>query len=613
MVKRNIIKRINTCFKRNGLKNTIIRGYEKLFKKLFNKSEIEFDKKEQENFLSWIKENEPNEIELEKQRKHEFEYNPKISVIVPMYNTKEQYLKELVDSINEQTYTNWELCLADGSLEKANYIEKIIDNNLKIKYKFLNGNKGISGNSNAALDLATGDYIALLDHDDILPMFSLFEIINTINKDKEAEFIYTDEDKLMEYKENRLGPHFKPGYGPDTLRSYNYICHFSIFKKSLMDRLVGFNSEFDGSQDYDLILRATEQANKIIHISKILYNWRMNEDSVALNSSAKPYAYEAAKKAITASLKRQNIEAEVLDSKIMGLYRIKYKVQGEPKVSIIILNKDHVKELKNCITSIEKSSYKNYEILIIENKSENSKTFEYYDTLKEIQNIKVLKYDIKENEKFNYSKLNNYGVENSNGEYILLLNNDIEIISNEWLEEMLGICQRKDVGAVGAKLIYPDSKIQHAGVVLGLTGIAGHVNSLMGKDEIGYMGRIMIQQNFNAVTGAMLMVSKENYIKVGKLDEDFAVAYNDIDFCLKLRELGKVNVYDPYVEAIHYESRTRGYEDTDEKKQRLKDESNKLKEKWMKYFEKEDEYFNINFRHDVSRISLKKEKVIFNK
>ncbi len=601
----NTIKRIITSLKRNGFKNTIIRGYEKLFKKFFNQAEVKFEKQEQENFLTWIKENEPNDNELENQRKHKFEYNPKISIIVPMYNTKERYLKELVDSINEQTYTNWELCLGDGSKEKLEYIDSIIDNNTKIKYKFLNENKGISGNSNAALELATGDYIALLDHDDILPAFSLYEILKVINEDKEAEFIYTDEDKLMEYKENRLGPHFKPGYGPDTLRSYNYICHFSIFKKSLMDRLVGFNSEFDGSQDYDLILRATEQSNRVLHISKVLYHWRMNEDSVALNSAAKPYAYEAAKRAIKASLKRQNIEGEVLDSKIMGLYRIKYKVHGNPKVSIIIPNKDHIKELKNCLNSIEKSSYKNYEILIIENNSEDSKTFEYYETLKENEKIKILNYIYKENETFNYSKLNNYGVSNAIGEFIVLLNNDIEIISDEWLEEMLGICQRSDVGAVGAKLFYPDSKIQHAGVVLGLTGTAGHVNHLMGKDELGYMGRIMIQQNFNAVTGAMLMVSKENYIKVGKLDEDFAVAYNDIDFCLKLREIGKVNVYDSYVEAIHYESRTRGYEDTEEKKQRLETESEKLKNKWKKYFEKEDEYFNINFRHDVSRISIK--------
>lgn len=602
----NLLKRAIRYTKKNGIKKSLNRFLEKLCIKLFHKVDTSFDREEQESFMSWIKENEPNKEELEIQRKTKFEYEPKISIIVPMYNTKERYFKELVESVINQTYSNWELCLADGSIEKLDFVYDIIQNESRIKYKILDENKGISGNSNAAIELATGDYLALLDHDDIIPEFSLFEIVKAINEDKEAQFIYTDEDKLMEYKENRLGPHFKPDYAPDTLRSYNYICHFSIFKKNLMDKLGGFNSEFDGSQDYDLIIRATEQANRIIHIQKLLYNWRMNENSVALNSEAKPYAYEAAKRVIKASLKRQNIDAEVMDSKVKGLYRVKYKVKGNPKVSIIIPNKDHIKDLKKCLESIQKSTYDNYEILIIENNSEDNSTFKYYHELISNNKIKVLVYETKE---FNYSKINNFAVQNASGEYILLLNNDIEILTEDYIEEMLGTCQRNDVGAVGAKLIYKDNKIQHAGVVLGLTGIAGHVNALMGNDDIGYMGRIMIQQNFNAVTGAMLMVSKENYLKVGMLSEEFAVAYNDIDFCLKLRDINKVNVYNPYVEAIHYESKTRGYEDTDEKKQRLEKESNRLKEKWPKYFEKEDAYFNINFRHDIPRMRVRADKI----
>lgn len=601
----NLLKRAVRYTKKNGVKKSLHRFFEKLSVKLFHKVDTSFDRAEQESFMSWIKENEPTLEELEIQRNTKFEYEPKISIVVPMYNTKERYFRELVESVIHQTYTNWELCLADGSSEKLEFVSDVISNEPRIKYKILDENKGISGNSNAAIELATGEYIALLDHDDIIPEFSLFEIVKAINEDKEAQFIYTDEDKLMEYKESRLGPHFKPDYAPDTLRSYNYICHFSIFKKNLMDKLGGFNSEFDGSQDYDLIMRATEQANRIIHIQKLLYNWRMNENSVALNSEAKPYAYEAAKRVIQASLKRQNIDAEVTDSIVKGLYRVKYKVQGNPKVSIIIPNKDHVKDLKKCLESVLKSTYSNYEVLVIENNSEEKSTFEYYETLKENEKIKVIVYETNE---FNYSKINNFGVEHSAGEYILLLNNDIEILTEDYIEEMLGTCERNDVGAVGAKLIYPDKRIQHAGVVLGLTGIAGHVNALMGTDEIGYMGRIMIQQNFNAVTGAMLMVSKENYLKVNMLSEDFPVAYNDIDFCLKLRELGKVNVYNPYVEAVHYESRTRGYEDTDEKKQRLANEATRLKEKWPKYFEKEDAYFNVNFRHDVPRIRVRADK-----
>lgn len=602
----NLTKRGIRYIKRNGILKAIKRLIEKITNRLFNKSNREFEREEQTNFISWIKNNEPSPEEIEEQRHIEFEYEPKISIVVPMYNTKELYFKELVESVQNQTYSNWELCLADGSSNNLKFVDEIISNDKRILYKKLNENKGISGNSNEAISLATGDYIALLDHDDIIPAFSLYEIVKVINQDKNAEFIYTDEDKLMEYKENRLGPHFKPDYAPDTLRSYNYICHFSIFKKNLMDKLGGFNSEFDGSQDYDLIMRATEIANKIIHIPKLLYNWRMNETSVALSSDAKPYAYEAAKRVIAASLKRQNISAEVHDSPIKGLYRVKYNVIDNPKVSIIIPNKDHFNDLEKCINSILKSSYNNYEILIIENNSTEKNIFNYYETLKENEKIKVVIFETNE---FNYSRINNFGVEHSTGDYILLLNNDIEILSEDFIEEMLGTCQRNDVGAVGSKLIYPDGRIQHAGVVLGLTGVAGHVNSLMYCNEIGYMGRIMIQQNFNAVTGAMLMVSKENYMKVGMMNEDFPVAYNDVDFCLKLRDIGKVNVYTPYVLAIHYESRTRGYENTEEKKERLKNESDKLIKKWKKYFEKEDEYFNINFRHDVSRIRVRPDKV----
>ena len=276
----------------------------------------------------------------------------KISVIVPMYNTKERYLRELIDSLIKQTYSNWELCLADGSDEKNEYVEKLITQDKRIKYKFLNENKGISENSNEAIKLATGEYLALLDHDDILPAFSLYEIVKVINKNREAEFIYTDEDKILENKENRLGPHFKQDFAPDTLMSYNYICHFSIFKKELVEKLGGFRKEFDGSQDYDLIFRATEQANQIVHIPKVLYHWRMNENSVALSSDAKPYAYEAAKRVIAAHLKRIGVKGKVEDSSILGIYKVKYEVQGNPKVSIIIPNKDYIGTLKVCLKSL---------------------------------------------------------------------------------------------------------------------------------------------------------------------------------------------------------------------------------------------------------------------
>lgn len=602
------INRAIEFYKKNGFFKTIKKILSKIRNRIFTSSkQIKLDKQENENYKIWIKNNEPDDKEIEEQRNYKFEYEPKISIIVPMYNTKEKYLKELIDSIINQTYKNWELCLSDGSDEKKDYVERLVNVDERIKYKFLNANKGISENSNEALKLATGDYIALLDHDDILPAFSLFEVVKTINTDKEAEFIYTDEDKLLEEKENRMGPHFKQDYAPDTFMSYNYICHFSIFKKNLMERIGGFRKEFDGSQDYDIIFRATEQANRIIHIPKILYHWRINENSVALSAEAKPYAYEAAKKAIKAHLNRIGLNANVEDTRIIGLYKVNYEIVGTPKVSIIILNKDHKRDLKRCIDSIlEKTTYENYEIIIVENNSKTKEIFKYYKELEKNEKIKIVEY---KEQGFNYSRLNNFGVKNATGDYIVLLNNDTEIITKDWIETMVGNCQRKDVGIVGAKLLYENDTVQHVGVVLGLTGVAGHVNLGIGADEIGYMGRNIITQNYSAVTGAMLMISKEDYEKIGGLDEEFPVAYNDVDLCLKIRKLGKVVVMNPFVEAYHYESKTRGYEITEEKKRRLEEDTKRLKNKWKDVFEKEDPYFNINFRHDIPAMRIRTDRV----
>ena len=509
-----------------------------------------------------------------------------------------------MESITEQTYENWELCLADGSPEKAEYLEDLIQPlGEKIKYKLLSENKGISGNSNEALKLATGDFIALLDHDDIIPKFALYEIVKTINENPDVDFIYTDEDKILEENEKRISPHFKQDYAIDTLRSYNYICHFSIFKKELMDKLGGFNSEFDGSQDYDLILRATEQAKHIVHIPKILYNWRISSTSVASGAAAKPYAYEAAKRAILASIERHGIQgAKVEDSRIIGLYKVTYPVKGEPKISIIIPNKDHKKDLKRCIKSILKSTYKNYEIIIVENNSKEKNIFKYYKKLEKNSNIKIEKCEMSI---FNYSKLNNYGASKANGEYFVFLNNDTKIITNNWLETIISNCQREEIGAIGAKLIYKNKRIQHAGVVLNLTGTAGHVNWNEKENNPGYFGRIMIQQNVSAVTGALLGVSKKTFDQVNGFDETFPIAYNDVDFCLKIQDIGKLITYNPYIEAYHYESQSRGYEDTEEKQKRLKKEESKLKKKWKKYFDVTDKYYSPNLRTDVPNMRIK--------
>ena len=577
----------------------------KIYKKIFKYTPQEkFNLEENENYQKWIEKYEPKYDELEKQRETTFEYMPKISIVVPMYNTPEKYFKELLESITEQTYENWELCLADGSPEKAEYLEDLIQPlGDKIKYKLLSENKGISGNSNEALKLVTGDFIALLDHDDIIPKFALYEIVKTINENPDVDFIYTDEDKILEENEKRISPHFKQDYAIDTLRSYNYICHFSIFKKELMDKLGGFNSEFDGSQDYDLILRATEQAKHIVHIPKILYNWRISSTSVASGAAAKPYAYEAAKRAILASIERHGIQgAKVEDSRIIGLYKVTYPVKGEPKISIIIPNKDHKKDLKRCIKSILKSTYKNYEIIIVENNSKEKNIFKYYKKLEKNPNIKIEKCEISI---FNYSKLNNYGASKANGEYFVFLNNDTKIITNNWLETIISNCQREEIGAIGAKLIYKNKRIQHAGVVLNLTGTAGHVNWNEKENNPGYFGRIMIQQNVSAVTGALLGVSKKTFDQVNGFDETFPIAYNDVDFCLKIQDIGKLITYNPYIEAYHYESQSRGYEDTEEKQKRLKKEENKLKKKWKKYFDVTDKYYSPNLRTDVPNMRIK--------
>ena len=577
----------------------------KIYKKIFKYTPQEkFDLEENQNYQKWIEKYEPKYNELEKQRETKFEYNPKISIVVPMYNTPEKYFKELLESITEQTYENWELCLADGSPKRAEYLEDLIQPlGDKIKYKLLSENKGISGNSNEALKLVTGDFIALLDHDDIIPKFALYEIVKTINENPDVDFIYTDEDKILEENKKRISPHFKQDYALDTLRSYNYICHFSIFKKELMDKLGGFNSEFDGSQDYDLILRATEQAKQIVHIPKILYNWRISSTSVASGAAAKPYAYEAAKRAILASIERHGIQgAKVEDSRIIGLYKVTYPVKGEPKISIIIPNKDHKKDLKRCIKSILKSTYKNYEIIIVENNSKEKNIFKYYKKLEKNPNIKIEKCEMSI---FNYSKLNNYGASKANGEYFVFLNNDTKIITNNWLETIISNCQREEIGAIGAKLIYKNKRIQHAGVVLNLTGTAGHVNWNEKENNPGYFGRIMIQQNVSAVTGALLGVSKKTFDQVNGFDETFPIAYNDVDFCLKIQDIGKLITYNPYIEAYHYESQSRGYEDTEEKQKRLKKEENKLKKKWKKYFDVTDKYYSPNLRTDVPNMRIK--------
>ena len=558
----------------------------------------------------WMKYNDPTEEELEKQRKTKFKISPKISILVPMYKTPVNFFEELVEYMINQTYSNWELCLEDGSPEKNKDIEEICQKDERIKYNYTGNNLGIAGNTNEALKHATGDYIALLDHDDLLPLNCLYEVVKAINENPDVEFIYTDEDKITTMDKPRFDPHFKPDFAIDTLRSNNYICHFSVFRKDLMEKLGGERSKYDGAQDYDIIIRMAEIAKNIKHIPKILYHWRVHELSTAkAGGDAKPYAFEAGIPVLQDHLKRVGLEGQVTHGATLGTYKIDYKVKGNPKVTILIPNYNEAKTLKTCINSVLKlTTYKNYEIVVIENNSTEDSIFKYYKELENEEKVKVIYYPDKG---YNYAKIMNYGVKNTDGEYIVQLNNDTELITPDWLEKMLGMNQREDVGAVGVKLYYPDGTIQHAGTIIGVYGVAGHVFKGLYKNTHGYFARESHIQNLSAVTAACMMAKRSIYEKVGYMDEDFAVAFNDIDFCLKIIESGKLIVYNPFVELKHYESKSRGEEDTPEKQARFKGEIDLFYKKWGDYKKKGDPYYNINLRLDDDQYGIKQEKIVY--
>lgn len=607
----NIKHRYNQAsyyIKKYGMRNAIKKLGSKIGGYITGKGNSRINS-ERQNYKLWIMANEPNKEELEEQRKTTFNINPKISLLVPMYNTPANFFEELVDCLIDQTYTNWELCLADGSPEQSEELKKIYEKDERIKYVFLNDNKGISGNTNEALKLATGDYIALLDHDDLLPIFCLYEIVKCINEHPDVEFIYTDEDKIEHVKENRCDPHFKPDYAPDTLSANNYITHLSVFKKELMDKLEGFRDEFNGAQDYDIIIRATENTKNIVHIPKVLYHWRVHPNSTAMVADAKPYAYEAGVRVLEEHLKRVGLKGKVTPGgDIPGVYEIQYDVIGNPKVSIIIPNKDGIKILKTCINSIlTKTTYNNYEIVIVENNSEKDETFKYYEEIEKNPKVRVVKYP---NKGFNYSAIINYGVKNCDSEFVMQLNNDTELITPNWLEKFIGYAQREDVGAVGARLYYADKSIQHAGMAYGIGGLVANLYTKTPYGLHAYFGRECLTANVSGVTGACLFSRREIYEEVGYMEEEkFKVAFNDADFCMKIREKGYLIVYNPYIELMHYESKTRGYEDTPEKKERFEGECNRFREAWKETLSKGDPYYNINFTRDTDQCNVRTDKI----
>lgn len=596
------LSRIFYHIKRYGMGRTIKKIVTRIFR--LNRRQ---NQSEKEIYQTWILEKEPTEKDLEKQKQHEFEYQPKISIVVPMYNTNETFFLELLHSVLIQTYPNWELCFADGSNERNETVDALCSRSSRVKYQFLGENKGISENTNIALGMSEGDFVAFLDHDDTLPPFALYEIVKTINENPTVELIYSDEDKIAK-KGERFAPYFKPHFSPETLECNNYMTHLVVMKRSLVDKIGKLDSRFDGAQDFDFVLRGTENTENIVHIPKILYHWRAHEKSTANVADTKNYAYEAGVKVVAEHLKRMGKEGIVENpGEVPGIYKIKYEIKGNPKVSILIPNHNHHRVLKKCLKSIlTLTTYENYEILILENNSTEKETFAFYEKITENPKIQVL--EMKENE-FNYSKIINFGVKHATGDFILQLNNDTKLLTPDWLENFIGYAQNKEIGAVGARLYYPDKSIQHAGIAYGIAEKAGNLLVGLPYGTHDTFGREAATRNVSAVTGACLFARREIYEEVGFMDEElFKVAFNDVDFCLKILEKGYRVVYNPYVELIHDESKTRGYEDTPEKKNRFERETKNFQHKWKHLLDKGDPYYNPNLSREDCNFTIKVEK-----
>ena len=611
------IKKGYRYLKRHGMKQFLIRLTER-----FQQEDIDYE--------TWFGLNKATEKELQEQRKNPPEHGPIISIVVPVYRTPEIYLREMIESVVNQTYGNWELCLADaspkgeqlrqdlkkikgrktrealmkipdGDTELTSVIREYQLKDSRIRYEILKENKSIAENSNAAMEMATGDFVGILDHDDTLEPNALYEVAGKICEDDRVDVVYTDEDKINSKGTKHLTPNMKPDFNLDLLRSNNYICHLFVVRRILMEKVGGFRKEFDGAQDYDFILRCTEEAEKIAHVHKVLYHWRTHEKSTSDNPESKIYAFHAGRRAVEAHLQRLGIQAEVEETCDLGYYRVKYPVIGSPMVSILIPNKDQLQTLKKCLKSIwEKTEYTNYEILIIENNSTEKETFEFYKKIDGRHHVRVLYWD----KEFNYSSINNFGAAQAKGEYLLLLNNDTEVITKGWMKELLSHCQRPEVGMVGAKLYFPDNTIQSAGTIIGMGGMADHAFVNMDRKKSGYMHRASIQVDMSGVTAACAMVKRSVYEEVHGLEEKLTVAFNDVDLGLKIVTAGYLIVFDPYAELYHYESKSRGV--NDEKKERHAREVKYTQEKWADFLAAGDPCYNQNLTLAKHNFSLRK-------
>ena len=588
--------RVKEYYSKYGMK----RFTRHVFSKLFRMDEMNYNRLRKENKLT--------KSEIKRQRAQVFENMPLISILVPLYCTPLEYLKALIESVQQQTYTNWELCLSDGSGRDnmdCSYIKECMEQDGRIKLVQSEKPLAIAENTNQALQIANGDFVAFADHDDLLEINTLFECVKVINEHPETEIIYTDEDKVSMNGKTFFQPHFKSDFNLDLLRSMNYICHFFVVKKSIQQKVGELRQEYNGAQDYDFVLHCIEEAKHIYHIPEVLYHWRAHQDSTAENPESKRYAFEAGIHALEAHLERCGIKGDVTMTEQYGLYRVKYELDNTPLVSVLIPNKDHVDDLQRCIQSLyDNSTYTNFEIIVIENGSVEEETFAYYNEIKSTyDNVQIVTWNNESG--FNFSALNNYGVTFAKGEYLLFLNNDTEILNEGSIAEMVSHMNRPEVGAVGARLYYADGTVQHAGVIVGLGGIAGHAFREAPKCDGGYFFRSICVQDYSAVTAACMMISKSLFDEIGGFDEGLRVAFNDIDLCMQIRDKNKLIVYTPYAELYHYESKSRGLEDTKEKVERFNSEVDYFAKKWKRELEAGDPYYNKNLTLEKHDFSLK--------
>ncbi|MEB8144321.1 glycosyltransferase family 2 protein [Enterococcus faecalis] len=579
---------------KNGISHTIQRAK---IEKLRN----------QASYPNWLARNEVLDIEAMTQEIATFHYQPKISIAMPVYNVEEKWLRLCIDSILNQVYTNWELCMADDASTDPN-VKKILteyqqlDERIRVVFREQNGH--ISEATNSALAIATGEFVALLDNDDELAINAFYEVVKVLNENPELDLIYSDEDKI-DMDGNRSDPAFKPDWSPDLLLGTNYISHLGVYRRSILEEIGGFRKGYEGSQDYDLVLRFTEKTTKerIKHIPKVLYYWRMLPTSTAVDQGSKGYAFEAGLRAVQDALVRRGINGHATHGAANGLYDVYYDIESEKLVSIIIPTKNGYKDVQRCVSSIiEKTTYQNYEIIMADNGSTDPKMHELYAEFEQqlpgrffVESIDI---------PFNFSTINNRAAKKAHGEYLLFLNNDTEVITENWVTLMVSFAQQERIGCVGAKLLYPNNTVQHAGVILGLGGVAGHGHYGYPHGDLGYFGRLAINVNYSAVTAACLLMKKADFDAVGGFEEAFTVAFNDVDLCLKVQALGRDNVWLHEAELYHFESQTRGYDDKGKKKKRFEQEKVMMEEKWGPLIEN-DPFYNPNLTRDIPNFSLR--------